>query len=136
MFNPKPTLLSTAIAFSLASVGANAAPTNYINNNAGAITKTSSSSSFDVNFQKAMASKQTASGMKSHFDSKLGKTTFAWAPKGMAKPSLSGVAEESKMQVAADFYLNELTGISPAKGNAVTATLMYMHDLGLSLIHI
>ncbi|MBO1255044.1 rhombosortase-dependent M36 family metallopeptidase [Alteromonas sp. 5E99-2] len=130
MFNPKPTLLSTAIAFSLASIGANAAPTNYINNNAGAITKTSSSSSYDVHFQKAMADKQTASGMKSHFDSKLGKTTFAWAPEGMAKPSLSGVAEESKMQVAADFYLNELTGVSPAKGNAVTAKLMYMHDLG------
>jgi hypothetical protein len=78
--------------------------------------------------QERLASRPTVSGMKSHFDSKLGKATFVWAPADMAKPNLSNVALEQQSEAAASFYLSQLTGLSVAKTGASDAKLVNLHD--------
>ena len=76
----------------------------------------------------------TASGMHNQYDTKLGKTTFQWAGKNSAVPSLGAIATEHKLSHAADFYLNQLTGISANKSSLIQSKLSNKHDIGRGAI--
>lgn len=78
--------------------------------------------------EQALAERATASGMKSHFDAKMGKATFLWAPKNQSKPDLSMIAPEHKNAYAASYYLNALTGFSSEENALNRASLAYVHD--------
>lgn len=66
----------------------------------------------------AARSVPTISGMKNQVEQSNGQTTFAWAPVGLAVPSLAAVAPEHQLEFAATHYLNVLTGAS-TKGAVV-----------------
>lgn len=127
----KPTLVSLAVGACLASAAVNAAPKMQPSNAlsfASLTDKQQTVTSHDASFQQLMASKATRSGMKSSFDSKLGKTTFLWAPKDMAHPDMSSVSAEQQAKFAADFYMSMLTGVSATKRSANNAVMSFMHQ--------
>lgn len=73
---------------------------------------------------------KTASGMSNHYDRKMGKETFRWANVNQDKPNVSAVAKESQVEFAADFYLNQLAGVSTSKLSLVKPVLSSVHDSG------
>jgi len=81
-----------------------------------------------------LAQKQTnvasASGMSNQYDAQLGKTTFAWAGKNVAKPDVGAISAEHQNAFAADFYLKQLTGNKRADQNLAKPVLANVHDLG------
>jgi len=79
--------------------------------------------------QIKLAAKKTKSGMASHYDRALQRTTFAWANDSITKPSLSLVAPQKRLSIAADHYLNQLTGLSSAKSGISKAVLSNTHDI-------
>jgi hypothetical protein len=76
---------------------------------------------------KASNAVATASGMHNQYDAELGKTTFQWAAKQAATPSMGAISAEHQNAFAADFYLKQLTGSKPSLAMPVLASI---HDLG------
>ncbi len=79
-------------------------------------------------FQKSLANRPTASGLKSQYDSKMGKTTFAWAANNQDTPDMSAVAQEDRNAFAAEFYLQSLTGVNLNKSAVNKAKLVSLYD--------
>lgn len=79
--------------------------------------------------EKALADRATATGNPSHFDEKMGKATFLWAPANQSKPDLSMIAPEHRNAYAASYYLNSLTGFSSEENAINRANLAYVHDV-------
>jgi len=119
----KKTAIATFVGAALSTVALNAAAVDYNN-------VSSFKSAQNVLAAKKQASIQTASGMQNQFDAQLGKTTFSWAGKNVATPDLGAIAAEHKLAYAADFYLNQITGISANKSSLVQAKLANKHDIG------
>lgn len=80
--------------------------------------------------KQKQANAATKSGMRNQYDASIGKTTFQWAGRDLVKPDLGAIAAEHQLEFAADFYLNQLTGNSPAKKTIAQAVLANTHDLG------
>lgn len=78
--------------------------------------------------ERAKAERATKSGMQSHFDNRMGKATFLWAPKGQSRPDMSMIAPEHKNSYAASYYLNSLTGFTNDENAINQAKLAYVHD--------
>ncbi|XQW84811.1 rhombosortase-dependent M36 family metallopeptidase [Thalassotalea piscium] len=72
----------------------------------------------------------TASGMRNQYDRQTGKATFQWASVNQVKPDLGAIAAEHRVAYAADFYLNQLVGLSTNKNNAIKPVLANIHDSG------
>lgn len=72
----------------------------------------------------------TKSGMVNQFDKTIGKNTFQWAAQNESVPNLGPVPANKKLAVAADFYLNKLTGFSSDKTGVTQAVLANVHDIG------
>lgn len=122
-------LVSAALTASVASAAPghlHTAPSNY--DYAGTSAKSSGLAASAAK-EKALASRATVSGNKSHFDEKLGKATFLWAPEGYARPDMSMIAPENRNSYAASFYLNSLTGFSAGDNAVNRAELAYVHDV-------
>lgn len=119
----KRSIVSQVVGAAIAASSFTAIASDEIPQNYNAIHKVNqASSSLTVN--------TTVSGMKSQYDNKLKRTTFAWAKSNQTVPNLSNVPAPQKNAYAADFYVNQLTGYSPSKTNAIRAVLTSMHDQG------
>ena len=113
-------------ALSVTALGSIAA-----NVNDGQSFKASSQTKLPVNtFAQTHASKASVSGMTNQYDAQLGQTTFQWASINTAKPDLGAISVEHQLKFAADFYLNQLTGNSPAKASVSQTVLSSTHDIG------
>lgn len=128
----RPCLISAAVSIALATSAVDAStklPDAGNLQSLKSISKTVGSKSYDAAFQKSLASRTTKSGMKSQFDSSLGKATFLWASEELSKPNLSDIAPENRAAHAANYYLSNLTGVSTRTELASTAVMSYMHDV-------
>jgi len=86
---------------------------------------------FLANKTHSKANVSTVNGMSNQYDRKLGTNTFQWAEKNTTTPNLGPVDPSERLAFAADFYLNQLTGISPNKDSGVSrAVLSKVHDIG------
>lgn len=83
-----------------------------------------------INKQNKITDVATLSGMSNQYDAQLGKATFLWASKDQSAPSLGAISIENKVSYAADFYLGQLTGMSPSKRSISQPVLANTHDLG------
>ena len=86
--------------------------------------------SFDQSVQKHMANKISRIGMKSHYDTHLGKATFLWANESLTKPNMSAIDVMHKAEFAANYYMSAVSGVSIDKNAMNSAKMAYMHDLG------
>ncbi|MBC3767389.1 rhombosortase-dependent M36 family metallopeptidase [Neptunicella marina] len=125
----KPSVLATLVTAALSSVAINANAVTYSSNQTALLKapRISAQTSYDAARQQALASRSTISGMKSQFDTKLGKATFIWAPTNQAKPDLTGVAKSAQAQFAADFYVAQMTGVSANKAESNKAVVRDFH---------
>ncbi|MGB1198251.1 MAG: rhombosortase-dependent M36 family metallopeptidase [Thalassotalea sp.] len=76
------------------------------------------------------AEQPTASGMANQYDRQTGQATFQWAGINQAKPDVGAIAAEHRVAYAADFYLNQLVGLSANKNSLVRPVLSSVHDSG------
>ncbi|PCK29859.1 rhombosortase-dependent M36 family metallopeptidase [Pseudoalteromonas piscicida] len=107
----KPSFLYASIVFAMGTTGTVNATTalqftGQVNNNSFFTTASS---------ELALSKLPTASGMKSHYDSQLAKATFVWAPESIKHPNFSNIAKEDRVEHAANYYLNSLTGFNVTK---------------------
>jgi hypothetical protein len=130
MINFKVAGVSAAVSLILASAAVNAASTAQLVIPSNSSSVNTATGSYDAAVQQALASQATKSGMRSFYDNELGKATFVWAPSSIKTPDISEIAPAKKAEAAANFYLNALTGLSPAKLGVTTALLASMHDTG------
>jgi len=128
----RPTIVASFVSAALGAVATGAAahttaqlatPANF---DQASVTQTVFKS--DALAQKQIANRKTSTGMRSQYDSRMGKTTFAWGAESQAKPDLSLVQPEHRSEYAANFYLNQLTGYSAEASATNQATLAYTHD--------
>lgn len=84
--------------------------------------------------QKHVSSAVTVSGMKNQYDAKLGKTTFNWANVNQARPDMGAIAAEHRAEYAAEFYLNNIAGLSTSKLSSSRAVVRNIHDQGRGAI--
>lgn len=70
------------------------------------------------------------SGLKDQQDSATGQTTFVWAKNNQVKPDLGPLEASYKLSFAADFYLNQVTGMSTKKTSNLKPVLASVHDNG------
>ncbi|MCC2606679.1 M36 family metallopeptidase [Planctobacterium marinum] len=122
-------LVSAALSSTAASASLNHAHSHTLSNFDHAAASQFKANSLSVAArEQALAERATTTGLKSHFDAKMGKATFLWAPKGQSKPNLSMIAPEHKNAYAASYYLNSLTGFSSEENAVNRAQLAYIHD--------
>ncbi len=125
---------SAAITLVLATTASHAKPNAQLIRPVSEDAFLQQSAGFDEPEHKTLASQNTKSGIKSQFDSALGKATFVWAPSSVSSPDISKIAPAKRAETAANFYLNALTGFSPKTGNSPkklmesSAVLASMHD--------
>jgi hypothetical protein len=68
------------------------------------------------------------SGLKDQQDSVTGQTTFQWAKHDRIKPDLGPLEAKYKLAFAADFYLNQVAGVSPSKNTNLKPVLASVHE--------
>jgi hypothetical protein len=77
---------------------------------------------------------QSITGMGDHFDNKTGQATFQWAKKSQRAPAVSALDAKYQAAFAADFYLNQVTGLSVNKNSNLKPVLNSIHDSGRGAI--
>ncbi len=106
-------------------VSASETSTNFFNANSSSNSVTSQ---LNQGLNKATLAKQvTVNGMKSQYDDSLNRATFVWASQNQSMPSFKGVAPENRAQVAADYYLSSLTGVTTDRSIKNKAVLSNLH---------
>ena len=134
----RPTLVASFVSAALGAVATGAtahttaalvSPANF---DQASVTQTVFKS--DALAQKQIANRKTVSGMRSHYDSHMGKATFVWGAENQAKPDMSLIQPEHRSEYAANFYLNQLTGYSSEASAANQAVLAYTHDVNRGAI--
>ncbi|QSX37768.1 rhombosortase-dependent M36 family metallopeptidase [Shewanella sedimentimangrovi] len=78
----------------------------------------------------AVQQQASISGMRDQFDARTGQATFQWAKTNQRTPSLGALDAKYKLAFAADFYLNQITGLSVEKQSALKPVLTNLHDQG------
>jgi len=125
-----PTIIASFVSAALATTGAVATNTTTlvspVNFDQASVTQTIFKS--DALAQKQLANRKTTSGMRSHYDPRMGKATFVWRAENQNKPDLNLVQPAQRTEYAANFYLNQLTGYSAQASAANQAVLAYTHD--------
>ena len=114
------TKLSIAISAALLSAAANA-DSNTLSIHQLAVKPQNLVNSQDAN---------SISGMSDQFDSKTGSATFQWAKSGQRTPDIGALDAKYKLAFAADYYLNQVTGLSTAKNASLKPVLSSLHDNG------
>lgn len=114
------TKLSIAISAALLSAAANA------DNNTLSINQISNNL---TNNQQTQAA-NSVSGMKDQYDVQTGTATFQWAKSGQRTPDMGALDAKYKLAFAADFYLNQVTGLSTSKNTSLKPILASLHDTG------
>lgn len=57
----------------------------------------------------------SVSGMKDQYDQETGEATFQWAKSDQRTPDMGALDSQYKLAFAADYYLNQVTGLSTSK---------------------
>ncbi len=117
------TALSLAVVFALTGVQTQAQSGENHSDSFQAISKKPLTQS---QAQLQLAAKQTQIGLASHFDTRLNRTTFLWAPK---EPALSAFANKSLPETA-QMYMQQLSGLNASKMSNVATQLSDWHDTG------
>ncbi|UAA40305.1 rhombosortase-dependent M36 family metallopeptidase [Paraneptunicella aestuarii] len=126
----RPTLVATLVTAALSASAAHAANGTLVSPaNFDQASTTQRVFQSDLAFQKELAQRQTKTGMRSQFDSKLGKATFVWGGVNQAKPDLALIQPEQRTAYAANYYLNALTGFSADSTDGNQAVLANLHDI-------
>ncbi|WP_350432486.1 rhombosortase-dependent M36 family metallopeptidase [Shewanella sp. H8] len=68
------------------------------------------------------------SGLQDQQDSVTGKTTFQWAKHDRITPDVGPLEAKYKLSFAADFYLNQVAGISTNKNTNLKPVLASVHE--------
>ncbi|NRA84637.1 MAG: peptidase, partial [Gammaproteobacteria bacterium] len=121
----KPSLVSLFVCSTFAAAGVNAGSNSLSSYYASAQSTSSDQVNLSVK-QLNMSQQKTVSGMRSHYDKNLARATFLWAAQDQRLPALSPVAPELRNAVAAEHYLNNLTGVTTRKSDENRAVLSYM----------
>lgn len=114
------TKLSIAISAALLSSAANA------NNNTLSINQLS----VTPNKIQLSQNANTISGMKDQYDPQTGAATFQWAKSGQMTPDMGALDAKYKLTFAADYYLNQIAGLSTSKNTSLKPVLASIHDTG------
>ncbi|ARD44722.1 rhombosortase-dependent M36 family metallopeptidase [Colwellia sp. PAMC 21821] len=121
----KKTSIATFVGAALAT-GALSASASDINN---AISY-KSAENLIASTKKQYDNTVTKSGMRNQFDAQLGQTTFQWAGKNTVLVNIGAISAEHQNTYAADFYLEQLTGLTSAKQSLAKPVLANIHDTG------
>ncbi|WP_133407807.1 rhombosortase-dependent M36 family metallopeptidase [Parashewanella tropica] len=81
--------------------------------------------SIQSHFKKNTNSK---TGMPSQFDAEMKRTTFQWASIDDELPPIAPLDKQFRASAAADFYLNKLAGVTPAKSGLLNVSMVSMHN--------
>lgn len=69
-------------------------------------------------------------GMKDQYDQRTGEATFQWAKSSQRTPDMGALKAQYKLAFAADFYLNQITGLATSKNASLKPILASIHDTG------
>jgi len=72
----------------------------------------------------------SVSGMKDQYDQETGEATFQWAKSDQRTPDMGALDSQYKLAFAADYYLNQVTGLSTSKNASLKPVLTNLHDTG------
>ena len=127
----RPSIVSTIVCSTLAAAAVNAAGTQTGLNHYDATSRVNQAKNLgNTVSQYNLSQRKTRSGMQSHYDAKMGKATFLWAADQQARPALGAIAPEQRDAYAAEFYLNNLTGLTTNKSPSNRAILSNLHQQG------